>query len=78
MVKCQHITITGKVCNYIYLYSEMKHKPKCEMCGKRMKMVCCSDCFNGFRNKILGYICKFCNIVIISNKYTVLKGEIKK
>jgi len=72
-----HVNIKGVVCTYTYLVSEMNHKPRCELCGKRMKVVCYWPLHSANRYKTIGYICESCNIVVISNSYTTLKGEIK-
>lgn len=71
-----HINMKGVVCTYSYLASEMNHKPRCEMCRKRMNLVSCWD--DSKRYKTIGYICEKCKIVVISDSYVVLKGEIIK
>lgn len=77
MPKRKYLTINGKVITYTYLVSEMNHKPKCDNCGYRMKKVYHRYINGGIRDNIIGYICEKCNIVIILNKYILLRGEMK-
>ena len=75
--KKQYLTVTGKVCSYAYLASEMNHKPKCELCKKRMKGVYYWPLHSGKRYRIIGYICEACNVVIIFGNYVVLNGKLE-
>lgn len=76
MANSIYLTITGKVCHYTYLYSTMTHKPKCDKCNRRMKRVTHYNAKRSDRATLIGYICEDCDIVIIFNKHTVLRGEI--
>jgi len=74
MVKRQYLNIKGKICSYVYLVSEMNHKPKCTQCGYRMKKIYHRYINGGIRENLIGYICEDCNVVVILGSYTVLKG----
>lgn len=69
--KKKYITIAGLVNKYAYHYyhSDAKHKPKCK-CGNVLQKVFYVSNNAHFP---IGWICRFCNTVLISNKYTLLK-----